>query len=149
MRGNINELSLDSNSYDAVISLDTLYWEWIVDLEKTLSMLAGALRQGGRMGIFMNHHISEGDSPELLEAQHTKLSLALSTLGLSFETFDYTKKIGEFWRRIFRAATDLRDAFEAEGNGFIAASLIRESEEDYLPDINAGRIARYLYIVRY
>ena len=38
-------------------------------------------------------------------------------------------------------------AFEAEGNGFIAASLIRESEDEYLPDIEASRIARYLYRV--
>ncbi len=68
--------------------------------------------------------------------------------GSSFETTDYTRNIGAFWHRNWRAAKDLQAAFEAEGNGFIAASLIRESEEEYLPDIEAGRIARYLYHVR-
>jgi len=33
-------------------------------------------------------------------------------------------------------------------NGFIAERFIRASEEDDLPDINAGRIAGYLYLIR-
>ena len=146
VQANFNELKLTSKSLDAVISLDTLYW--VADLEKTLSILSNALKQGGRMGIFMNHHIGANDPSGHLEARHSKLSQALSALGLSCETIDFTKAIGEFWHRIFEAASDLRKEFEAEGNGFIAASLIRESEEDYLPDINEGRIARYLYLVR-
>ena len=67
---------------------------------------------------------------------------------MSFGTSGYTVQIGEFWQRVWQAATDLQKQFEAEGNGFIAASRIRESEEDYLPDIKAGRIARFLYHVR-
>ena len=146
MQGNFNELVLERESYDVVISLDTLYWA--ADLEKTMSMLVRSLRKGGRMGIFMNHHIGETDSPSLLGAQHSDLSRALASLGLSVETFNYTKEIGDFWHRVFQAATSLRGAFEAEGNDFIAASLLRESEEEYLPDINGGRITRYLYLVR-
>ncbi len=146
LQGNFSELNLESHSYDAVIAIDTLYWDDV--LEKTLSMLAVALRPGGRMGIFLNHHISQGDSSELLKAKHSKLSQVLSTLGLAVETYDYTKELGEFWRRLHLATIDLRGAFEAEGNGFIAANYIREVEEDHLPEINAGTIARHLYIVR-
>ena len=146
VQGDMNLLDLSRTSLDAAISLDTLYWA--ADLEKTLSDVVAALRPGGRMGIFMNHHIEEGEDPSRLAPEYSELSEALSNLGLSFETRDYTAPIGEFWHRNWRAATDLRDAFEAEGNGFIAASLIRESEEEYLPDIKAGRMARYLYHVR-
>ena len=39
-------------------------------------------------------------------------------------------------------------AFEREGNGFMAESLIKESEVDFLPFIEAGDLARYLYHVR-
>lgn len=144
--GDMNALDLPAESLDAVISLDTLYW--VADLEKTLTELMTALRPDGRMGIFMNHHIVEGGDPAQLAPQHTELSKALSSLGVQFETCDYTVQIGEFWKRIWQAAIDLRPEFEAEGNGFIADSLIRESEEEYLPDIKAGRIARYLYHVR-
>ena len=42
----------------------------------------------------------------------------------------------------------MRDDFEAEGNGFIAASLIKEAEEEFLPAIKAGTLTRYLYHVR-
>jgi len=146
MQGDMNALDLPARSLDAVIALDTLYW--VASLDDTLSKLVAALRPGGRMGFFMNHHIGVGDDPTGLEPQCTKLSKALSRLGLSFETSDYTVQIGEFWQRNWEAATDLQKAFEAEGNGFIAASLIRESEEEYLPDIEAGRIARYRYDIR-
>ncbi len=144
--GDMNALDLTAKSFDAVISLDTLYWA--ADLEGTLSQLATVLRPGGRMALFMNHHIGDGDDASRLAPEHTSLSKALTALGLPFETSDYTRQIGEFWRVNWQAATDLQSAFEAEGNGFIAASLIRESEEDYLPDVRAGRIARYLYNVR-
>jgi cyclopropane fatty-acyl-phospholipid synthase-like methyltransferase len=144
--GDMNALDLAPASLDAVISLDTLYWA--ADLEDTLSKLAGALRPGGLMGIFMNHHIGEGTDPAELAPEYSKLSKALTTVGLAFETSDYTQAIGEFWHRIADTAADLKQDFEAEGNGFIAASLIREAADDYLPDVRAGRIARYLYLVR-
>ncbi|MCP4878603.1 MAG: class I SAM-dependent methyltransferase [Gammaproteobacteria bacterium] len=145
MQADFNKMQLDSASYDVVVSLDTLYW--VTDLEKTLSNLANALKPGGRMGIFMNHHIDESDSADQLAAQHSELWQALSNLGLSVDTFDYSKEIGEFWQRVYETARDLQNDLEAEGIGYIAASLIRESEEDYLPEINAGRVARYLYLV--
>lgn len=145
-QGNFNALDYSDRSFDVVISLDTLYWA--SDLEATLSALERALNPGGRIGIFMNHHIDEGEPPEMLAAPHSKLAKAVAKVGLSLQTSDYTREIGEFWHRNLAAATDLREVFEAEGNGFIAASLIRESKEDYLPDIDAGRIARYLFIVR-
>lgn len=146
VQANFNDLDLTAGSLDAVISIDTLYW--VDNLEKTLSMLSAALRQGGRMGIFMNHHIGEQQPAENLKAGHSQLFKVLSALGLTFEAIDFTDAVGAFWHRVFAAASDLQETFEAEGNGFIAASLIRESKKDYLPDIKAGRIARYLYLVR-
>lgn len=145
-QGDMNDLELPERSCDAVISLDTLYWA--ADLGETLTNLARSLRPGGRMGIFMNHHIGEGENRARLAPEQTQLSKALLSAGLSFETRDYTRAIGDFWLRNAKAATELRDKFEAEGNGFIAASLIREANDDYLPDVRAERISRYLYIVR-
>jgi ubiquinone/menaquinone biosynthesis C-methylase UbiE len=145
-QGNFNALDYPKATFDAIISLDTLYWA--SDLEATMSALKRVLKPGGRIAIFMNHHIGEGDPPELLAAQHSKLAKAIAKIGLPLQAFDYTKEIGEFWRRIFAAAMELKEEFEAEGNGFIAENFIRESEEDHLPDIEAGRIARYLYFVQ-
>ncbi len=146
VQGDMNAIDLAAGSLDSVISLDTLYWA--ADLDETLSQLAAAVRPGGRMGLFMNHHIKVGDDPGELALECTALYKSLSGLGLRFETKDYTVNICNFWHKVLKAAKNLQTAFEAEGNGFIAASLIRESEEVYLPDVEAGRIARYLYHVR-
>lgn len=144
--GDMNDLQLDEGSLAAMISLDTLYWA--ADLKATLQRVAGALKPGGQMGIFMNHHIGEGEPAAGLAPEYSELFVALEDCGFAFEIHDYTVQIGEFWHRNWQAATALKEQFEAEGNGFIAASLIRESEDDYLPDVKAGRIVRYLYHVR-
>ncbi len=143
--GDMNHLELDDGSLSAMISLDTLYWS--TDLEATLRDVARALKPGGQMGIFMNHHIGEGEATSGLAPECSDTFTALKNGGLAFEIYNYTTQIGEFWQRNWHAATALKGQFEAEGNGFIAASLIRESEDEYLPDVKAGRIARHLFHV--
>ncbi len=90
----------------------------------------------------------EGDPPEILEADNTSLAQALSKSNLRYQAYDYTAQNAAFWKRNNDAAVALRDDFEAEGNGFIAASLIREADEDFLPAIEAGTLTRYLYHLR-
>ena len=41
-----------------------------------------------------------------------------------------------------------REAFEAEGNGFICDTLKRAADEQYLPTLRADAVRRYLYHVR-
>ena len=146
VQGNFNALSLESTAYDAVVSLDTLYWA--ADLDRTLSMLAGTLNPGGQMGIFMNHHIGPADPRTLLAVENTDAYIALQNLTLPVETYDYTDNIKQFWRRMHTAVTALQGAFAAEGNTAIAARLLHECEDDYLPDVDNDRIARYLFHVR-
>ncbi len=146
VQGDMNALDLPDRSFDAAISLDTLYW--VADLGDTLSQVVRTLKPGGQLGIFMLADRGEDDQPSTLEAVNTGLGKALSKQNLTYGAYDYTTKNGEFWRRLWKAATDLRDDFEAEGNGFIAASLIGEAEEEFLPAIEAGTLARYLYHVR-
>ena len=146
LQGDMNALDLPERSFDAAVSLDTLYW--VADLADTLSQVVRTVKPGGQMGIFMLQGLEDGDSPGILEADGTGLAQALSKLNLPYDAYDYTSQNAEFWRRNWEAATDLREAFEAEGNGFIAESLIKEAEEEFLPAIKAGKIARYLYHVR-
>ena len=143
--GNFNYLDFPEESFDAIVSLDTLYWA--SDLTGVMSDLISMLKPGGRMGIFMNNHIDPSDPTERLAIEHSDLAIALLDLDYSYESFDYTKQICEFWKRNCEAAEELRSMYEEEGNGFIADGLIRESRESYLPDIEAGRLARYLYLV--
>jgi len=130
-------------TYDAILSLDTLYWA--SDLKSVLGKLTRSLKPGGRMAVFMNHHIDAGQTAEALAAPQSDLGRAAADLGLKPAVFDFTANIGAFWERNYAAALALEDDFAAEGNGFIAENLIRESEEEYLPDVHGGRIARYLF----
>ena len=143
--GNFNDLDFPDESFDAIVSLDTLYWA--ADLRHVTAQLISMLIPGGRMGVFMNHHVGPSDPPESLAIEHSDLAIALNSLDQPFESFDYTQEIGEFWKRNCAAAEELLPLYKKEGNGFIAEGLIRESREDYLPDVEAGRIARYLFIM--
>lgn len=145
MNGDMNALDLPNQSFDAVVSLDTLYW--VADLTDTMAQVAKLLRPGGQMGIFMLTHVPEGRKVDDYGANETPLGQSLAKLGVTFDAHNYTVQNAAFWHRNYEAARALRDEFEAEGNGFIAASLIREGDEDFLPFIEAGTIVRYLYHV--
>jgi SAM-dependent methyltransferase len=142
---NFNNMTAAEGAYDAILSMDTLYWA--VDLESVVSVLAQSLKQDGRMALFMNHHIGAKEPAERLEFEQSGLGRVVESLGLSATVYDFSANIGAFWERNYAAASALKGDFEAEGNGFIADSLIRECEEDYLPDIHEGRIARYLFVI--
>ncbi len=143
--GDMNALDLPERSFDAIISLDTLYW--VADLTDTMAQVTKLLKPGGQMGIFMMEFLPEGRTVDDFTADETELGQSLKDLGIAFDAHDYAVQQAAFWHRIYAAAKDLRDAFEAEGNGFIPASLIRESEEDFLPRIKARAMPRYLYHV--
>ena len=146
IQGDFSDLSLPANTYDVVVAIDTLYWGDI--LERLFSRLAQALRPGARMGIFLNHEILDGDSEEMLDARHSELWQVLSARGYTIEIYDFTRELREFWQRLHSTTIELRDAYEAEGNGFIVDNYLRESEQDHIPEIEAGRMVRYLYIVQ-
>ena len=142
---NFNNLEPRPGAFDAILSLDTLYWA--SDLKAVLGALAGSLSPDGRMALFMNHHIDQNEPAEQLAADKSDLGKAVAALGLNAQVVDFSANIGAFWERNYSAALTLKAQFEAEGNGFVAESLIRESEEDYLPDVHEGRIARYLFLI--
>ncbi len=146
LQADMNVLDLPAHSFEAAISLDTLYW--VADIADTLLQVVRTIKPGGEIGIFMLQALEEGDPPEILEADKTAPARALSKLNLHYQAYDYTTRNAEFWRRAKEAATALRDDFEAEGNGFISDNWIREANDEFLPAIEAGTLTRYLYHVR-
>ena len=142
---NFNAMQPSVGAYDAILSMDTLYWA--ADLTSVIYVLANSLASGGRMALFMNHDVSVGDQAIELQSDKSALGRAIESLDLTARVFDFTANLGAFWERNYAAALALKEQFKAEGNGFIAESLIRESEEDFLPQIHQGSFARYLYVI--
>jgi len=147
--GDMNDLSLADKSFDIVISLDTFYW--VDDLQDMLAKVVKCLKPGGQMGIFMldsgDFMLESGDSSKPLKAGETRAGKPLNSLDLKWQAYDYTEKNAEFWRKMHVTVNELKSDFEAEGNGFIAAGLLKDAEEDFLPVIEKGTLVRYLYHV--
>ena len=144
--GDLNALDLKPNTFDAAISLDALYW--VSDLDRTLDGILASLRPGGQLAVHTLQGRDAGEPPEAMEPQASPIAKALDRRGLSYEVSEHTANNAAFWQRNYKAAVDLRDAFMAEGNVWIADSLIREAEEEFLPAFDAGLMARYLFHVR-
>ncbi len=146
LQADMNSLELPTHSFDAGISLDTIYW--LADITEALSSIVRLIKPGGQLGIFIVQTLGEGDQPEVLAANKTWVALALSKLNLEYEAHDYTASFREFWPKVKEAAEALREDFDAEGNGFICESLLREADDEYLPALRANELRRYLYLVR-
>ncbi len=146
LQADMNALDLPERSFDAAISIDTLYW--VADIADTLTQVIRALKPGGQIAIFMMEMLEDGDPPENLEVDKTRPARALAKLGLSYEAADYTASNAAFWRRARDAAFNLREDFAAEGNAFICDNWLTEAENDFLPGFEAGTITRYLYYLR-
>jgi len=145
-QGDLSALDLPANSVDVAIMIDSIYW--VADTEETLSTIVASLRPGGQLAIVIVEDLRDGGDRDTLEVDKTYVAEALSKLGLEYEPHDFTESFKSFWPRIKDAVVALRDAFEAEGNGFICDSLEREADEQYLPALRADAVRRYLYHVR-
>lgn len=145
LEADLNDLNLDA-AFDAALAIDVLYW--VSDLAETLAAVRKHMKPGGQMAVIMTHNHEEGEKPGRSPPERTAFGKASTRLGLPFEAVDLTDHNHAFWKRNYQAALDLKPQFEAEGNGFIAASLIREAEEDFLPFFEQERISRYLFHIR-
>jgi len=71
----MDALSLPSQSFSGVISIDTLYF--VNDLEGTIRSVRECLRMNGRMGILYSTRLSPEEAVEVLEPRHTPLAKVL------------------------------------------------------------------------
>lgn len=144
-QGDLSALDLPAGGFDAAIMIDTIYW--VADMEESLAAIAASLKPGGQLAIVITQEIEEGGGRDSLEVGKTKVAIALSRLGLAYESHDMSESFKSFWPRIKDAVVALRDQFEAEGNGFICDSLEQEAD-DFAPALRDDAVRRYLFHVR-
>ena len=146
LQADMNALELPSRSFDAAISLDTLYW--VADIKTALSSIIELMKPGGRFGAFIALTLEDWEEAAELEAHGTWLASTLSDLGLPYEVHDYTERFKNFWPSMKAAVEALSDDFAAEGNEFICEALLKDADDEYIPAGEADELRRYLYIVR-
>jgi ubiquinone/menaquinone biosynthesis C-methylase UbiE len=138
----MDEITFPSNSFDTIISIDTLYF--VSDLHRTMNAIRDSLQEQGQMGIFYSSKIYVGESEEVLRPENTVLAKTLEKCGLQFETWDFTAEEKELWVKLVNIANELKDQFVSEGNLFIYEDLISEATRE-LKFFDMERKRRYLY----
>jgi cyclopropane fatty-acyl-phospholipid synthase-like methyltransferase len=148
--GDINRLELPHAGYEAVVSIDSIYFSQ--DYTATVAALKSALQPGGSMAFLYSHGREpwvpvSGFPRETLAPDQTPLAAALQANGLAFRTWDLTGTDYELARRRKAVLAELQAEFEAEGNTFIYDNRLGDAN-GICQAVEEGLHARYLYHAR-
>jgi SAM-dependent methyltransferase len=144
----IGKLDFMPGSFDALISIDTLYF---ANLHETIRQMGVILNVKGQMGIFYSHGVSP-DTPaetfdfDTLHPDKTPLAAALRDHGMRYKVWDFTAE--DYSHAIVKkkVVEDLRADLEAEGNRFLFDNRNDEAV-GVMRAIDANAHRRYLYHV--
>jgi len=143
LQADLNAPGLPSNTFDAAISIDSIYG--VSDMDKSILSIVETIKPGGRLFILIVHHLKEEGDASYFDCRNTRVARSLDNLKFRYDTVDYSDWFLDFWPRAREAAFSLRDEYVSEGAELICDIWIREADEDFLPGIEAGMIKRYLY----
>lgn len=146
----LTKLPCAPNSYDALLSVDTLYFS--SDYCDTLKQWARCVKPGGHMLIFFSHganpdHPKATFDPSTLPPQRTPCGVALGALGLTFRTWDFTAADYALARRKKEILGAHRNEFLAEGHLDLLENRCGEAA-GIMDAVESGMHARYLYDVQ-
>ncbi len=150
IEGDINRLELEEHSFDAILSIDTIYFS--ENYTATLRALKNGLRPDGQMAFLYSHGREpwipiEQFPKETLPRDKTPLAQALQANGLAFQTWDLTRQDYALAQRRKEVLPELRPQFEADGALFIYDNRMGDAE-GISQAVEQGLHARYLYQVR-
>ncbi len=137
----MEKLDYPERHFDAVISIDTLYF--VEDLENAINGIARILKPNGIMYMFYHVHpdVERPDDPCPDPAGRSPLGVVLDGLKLAYKTVDLTRENKEHWELRKEVLLKLRSRFEEEGNLFLYDTRMDECMQNF------GDYHRFLYIV--
>ncbi len=142
-QADLNALDLPSNTFNAAISIDSVYW--VSDMDKTIASIVETIKPDGHLSILIQHRLKGERDASYLDSKNTRVAKSLDNLKLRYDTVDYSDLFLKFWPRVKETALSLRDEYVSEGTELFCDNWIREADEYYLPSVKAGHIKRYLY----
>lgn len=128
--GDLNAPNLPAGEFDAVLSIDTIYFGQ--DYARTVGQLAAALRPGGRMVFLYSYGWEPGSPPEAFDVAtlmpgRTPLGEALRANGLDFHVQDWTATDCRLARSRRQILEELEPRFRAEGLDLIYENRMDEA----------------------
>ncbi len=144
--GNMDELAFEEGSFDAIISIDSLYFVNSIDATiKELKRLSKPIT--GRLAIFSDQNVNPDESRDILLPENTKVGKALRNNNLTYQTVDFTSNSRQIWIREIQAAEELKEFFIEEGNKDIYEDRAKDAAKT-LESIDSGRHVRFFYLAR-
>lgn len=148
--GDINQLELQSQSFDVIFSIDSIYFSR--DYTATIRTLKEALKPNGQMGILYSYGREpwaavEEFPKENLPPDRTPLAEALKENHLSFCASDLTPQDYALALRRKEVLLELKPQFEQEGIMFIYENRLGDAN-GVSQAIEQSMHARYLYQVQ-
>jgi ubiquinone/menaquinone biosynthesis C-methylase UbiE len=145
----IAQLPFLPGSFEAVVSIDTLYF---TELDATIAELIPLVTPEGLLAAFYTHGANpETPLPvfdrETLPPDKTPLGQALTRRGLAFRTWDFTEANYQHAQLKKRVLEELEPEFELEGIQFLFENRMGEALGE-VAAFEAGANARYLYLAR-
>ena len=141
--GNMNNLQFDENSFDTIISIDTLYFA--DNVTHVISQLLDIVKPHSQMGIFYTQWIDNDTEKEMLLPENTELAAVLNKYNLEYQTIDFTKAEQEHWKKKVSVLKELKPAFEKEKN--LDLYEYRYDEAVHYNEWDPEKRSRYLYHV--
>lgn len=143
VRGCIGEVDYADESFDVIISMDTMYFA--PDMAAFVDQIMRWLKRGGTF--FACYQ--EGDVMPKTENVHTTvLAKALEEKSLDFEYTDITRESYDLLLRKRKAAIECEDLFRNEGNENWFEMLIDQTEYANRPYADYEKeMARYVYVI--
>ncbi len=143
--GDLNKLEFSKEKFDAIISIDTLYYS--EDFIKVIKKMKEILKPDGQMGIFYAQGRNAEESIEKTEPENTKVGQALVENGLHFTTIDFTENGRNVWVRELATAQELEEMFREEGNDDLCKDRIEQSK-DMIQKVDKQLERRFFYHVQ-
>jgi SAM-dependent methyltransferase len=144
--GDMDDLSFEEGSFEAIISIDTLYF--VEGIDATIRKLKSLLKpSSGRLAIFYDQFCDPDEPRDVLLPENTKVGVALSNNDLVYEAVDYTASSRGIWIREIEAAEELKELFVKEGNGDIYEDRAQDAKRT-LETIENGRQVRHFYLAK-
>ncbi|MFX0204766.1 MAG: class I SAM-dependent methyltransferase [Candidatus Hodarchaeota archaeon] len=144
IEADINNLTFPLKSFTSVIAIDSLYGDFIDDLNDIINKLVKFLKPHGQMGILHTEYSLDKSD---LSPQTTEVALALTKSDLSYNIWEFTENEQLLLQRKLSVASDLEDKFQSTNQHQLYERIVKHSEK-LLSRIKKGQSRRFFYYVK-
>jgi len=135
-------LPFEANSFDKIISLDSLYF--VDNLYSTLDGILKLLKPNGLLGIFWSQ--PPRTSIVSISPECSEIGMWADSRKLSYRAIDRVKEHEAFWLKSKQLFIDMEAEFKAEGMGEYWQRHMDEQQQ-VVDLITAGKFPRWLFFI--